>query len=169
MIRRIGVCLFSTLLLAGCGSAELKEFVSTEGKFKALFPGKPKEQTQTQAGITTKAFGVDQGGGAYMVSFADTKVPAKQLQAEAKQRLDGARDGSLNASNAKLVAEKEITLDGHPGRQVDSELVGKKGFARTRFYIVGSMLYSQIVIGSSRDFTTSETATKFLDSLALTK
>jgi hypothetical protein len=70
---------------------------------------------------------------------------------------------------AKLTSASRTTLDGkYPGRNVEAELPDKKGILRARIYFVGQRLYQIVVLGKNQ-LVDSKDATKFLDSLVVTR
>jgi hypothetical protein len=159
----------SLFLSAGCGKKDFTEFSSAEGKFKALFPGTPKETSQNAAGMNMKIFTVEERNGAYVVAFADLPLAENMPDAEIQTRLDGAKQGMVNNVNGKLTGESQVKLDGqYPGREVKADLPDKKGQLQARVYLVGKRLYQIMVVGTSSTVGSADTV-KFLDSLKVTK
>lgn len=82
--------------------------------------------------------------------------------------LDGARDGAVANVKGKLLAEKKITANGYPGREVRLASTDNSFVAIDRMYIVKNRLYQAMVVWP----TTSEdvpTTRKFLESFTFTK
>ena len=168
MVRRIASGFVAVLILsaAGCTPA-MKEYSNADGKFKAQFPGTPKEQSQAQAGIPTKMFGVEEKDGAYMISYTDMPFPGDMPQALIDQSLDGSVEGMIKGGGGTKTGSSSIKLaDKHPGRSIDADVPGKGGIMRARIYLVGKRLYQVLVVGKA-GFVKSDTATKFLDSFEL--
>jgi hypothetical protein len=146
---------------------ELKELVSTEGKFKVQMPGTPKKSTDAKRDMTT--FMVDEGGKVYGVSFSDLKIPANEPDEMVQKRLDGSRDGYVRNTKSKLKLETKIMLEGkYPGRALDAENTNLKVILRARFWLVKQRLYMVQVIGPE-SWINSPAPTQFLDSFALTE
>ena len=159
-------CLFA---IAGCKKAEFQEFVSADGHFKVLMPGKPKEQVQATGVASMKTYMIEEKNGAYMAAFSDMPIPANEPEATLQQRLDGSRDGCLRNTNAKLKKETKISLNGkYPGRDIEAELPDSKGLLHARIWLVKQRLYQVMVVGT-QSWANSADAAKFLDSLTLTE
>ncbi len=170
MTRALSVALIASAvaLLGGCGKAEFKPYSSAEGKFSCEFPGSPKEETQSAAGVPMKMIGIDGGNVAYAVTYADMPIPANESADGIQDRLDGVRDGMLSSLGGKLKSESRIELDGkHPGREIRADLPEGKGTVRARVFFVGTRLYQVMVIGE-KGFAESADTLRFLNSLKLT-
>ncbi len=151
--------------------AAWKEFSSKVGKFSVTIPGTPTEATQVYQSpigpITVHMFTVPaaNNAGAFVTAFADYPVHADQ-KIDVEKGLDGARDGLLkNIPGSKLVSEKKISLEGHPGRELKVDLSGK-GAARWRIIFVKHRQYQAAVLGPD-EMTTSKEADLFFDSFRL--
>ena len=121
------------------GAGPWKEFTSKEGGFTVLMPGTPKEQTQkfaTQVGdIEAKMFQLEaKPGQAYVMAYADYPE-AVVKKSNPDKILDGARDGAAKKINGKVASEKKITLEKHPGREVEIEGPGNI-LIRVRVFLV---------------------------------
>jgi hypothetical protein len=55
--------------------------------------------------------------------------------------LDGGRDGAVASAGGRLLTEEIISLNGHPGRELNVEVLGGEGRYRARMYLVGRRLY----------------------------
>jgi Leucine-rich repeat (LRR) protein len=168
-----GVLLLAAVLCLGGGywawhsitSKSWTDFTSAEGGFSATFPGTPKQSTSKDAvGTPTHSFIVETNFGkeAYGVVFADIG-PVPQLLASEKF-LETA------ASAAGTVKSKRpITLDGHPGLEVELEAshTGSTMLIRNRMYIVKERLF-QVMVTRTKDRGDSADYKKFLDSFKLT-
>jgi hypothetical protein len=152
---------------AGCGG-QFKEF-APDGKFKVQMPGTPTEKSQSAMGLTVKAWSLEEGNGAYVVSATD--LPAAligQGAAALEQQLDSAREGAMRSSGSKLTKEEKITLAGkYPGRHIEADVPSKNGKMKARIYIVGNRLYQVLAVGTE-SWMSSGDVTKFLESLELT-
>jgi hypothetical protein len=175
MLHHLCLGLTLPLVLSGAPAENLpsgwRVFTSKEGGFTVALPGKPVESKQRVATATATLdvylFVADaKDDGAYIVSYSDLPAADVKPGTEAK-RLDLARDGAVSNAGGKLRSEKEIKLDGFPGRELDIET--EKG-QRIRMRIVAAKqrLYQAMVMGAPL-FTQSKDTTLFLDSLRLGK
>lgn len=162
------------LLFIAADKVEFKEFQSKEGRFKVLIPGTPKELERSTAGIRTKMYVIEiKNNGAYMAAYAD-KPGTKDAKDDVIEKvLKASRDGVISNFNGKLLKDSSIKLnDKYPGRDFEVELEfpddKSKRLARLRIYLVDGRLYQVHVLGT-KEFVTSDEATKFLDSFALIK
>src|SRR5262245_2198347 len=156
-------------LVALCGcKPPMTEFTSTEYKFKAKFPGKPKEQEQSALGIKFRMFATESRNGAYMVGVADMPIPANEPSELIEQRLDGSRDGAIKNVGGTLKSSSPIKLAGkYPGREFTASITQPApGLLRARVYLVGTRLYQVMVLGKD-SYATSTEANTFLDSFQL--
>jgi hypothetical protein len=155
-----------------------KEFSSTDGKFKVLFPGVPKESSNVQENdvgklnihfVTYKSF--------ISYSVVYTNYPRNVEESSTiKKFLDDVRDGGLSAvskANPKIIKESDITLGGHPGRFLQVELAGN-AVLRVKWIAFGERLYVVSVttpkghynaLGAENDY--EKIAMSFLDSFQI--
>lgn len=127
-----------------------KKFTSTDGRFTILMPGNPKRERQTQntkiGPINIQSFAVErkQEGVAYIVAYADLPNSIAQ-RANAQKVLDGSREGALRVAQGKLLNQRNISLSGYPGREI--EFVNPKGLiTKNRVYLVNGRLYQIVVV-----------------------
>ncbi len=157
----------SPLLLA---QGDWKQVMSKDGGYSITMPDEPMDDTRPfdiPSGsvdfrinsMTAKGVYYGVGYGDYPSQAIGTKTP--------KDLLDELRDAALKAFLVKMNAEKDITLNGHPGREVEYEnpdgLVGK-----ARVYIVGKRMYVVGVVtfkGNKDDWGTA--SNRFLESFQL--
>ncbi len=156
---------------AGVAAAQdFKEFASTAGRYKALFPGDVKtEITDIQAGKDTLKLTIDavelKGDTVFMVSFVDASDEVSKKPAG--PRLDKVRDGNKGEAG-KVIEEKDITFgtEKYPGRDLLIET--PNGYLRNRVVIAGNRLY-QVMIQGTKEVVTSPSADKFIASFEITK
>ena len=157
--------------------AAWKKFTSEEGRFVVSFPGKPKAQSQTintSAGkFKSKTHILKSNIASYMVSYFDLPL-ASDDPATSKVLLDGGRDTALANMKGKLKSEKEITLEGYPGRHTVAEIDG--GVINARTYVVKNRIYQVMVVTPVFEDMSAEGVElfnsfvdKFLDSFELAK
>lgn len=149
--------------------AEWSRFESPEGRFAVEVPLEPTLRTrpvETAAGaIDLHLYVLEDDRHSYMASYSDYPE-AIVASSTPDAMLDGARDGAALNIQGSVEEEREIALDGHPGRAVlltDStgELV-----LDLRLYLVGARLYQVGVLSERRD-RGGEPAERFLGSFAL--
>jgi hypothetical protein len=174
-MKRWGVLLpLALILLSGCGAAsknkaEWQRFESEENRFSVLFPGTPQEFAEsvpTEAGtIEAKSFVVQQGNMGFAVNVAHH--PSEAVSASDPQTMiDTARDRAVSNVGGELLQEKDVTLDGHPGREIQVEIAEGQGMVRSRFYLVENRLYAVQTISQKSGASTD--VNRFLDSFQLT-
>lgn len=151
--------------IPGCGT-DLKEF-STDGKFTVLIAGKPKEESQSILGVTTKSWVVEDRNGVYGISVSDYAGGDKFIPEEIEARLKSVREILINGNKARVISESEVKLaDKYPGRTIEAELTERDGLLRARYYLVNGRLYQVSAIGS-KSWANSESVSRFLGSLRL--
>ncbi len=166
----VAVVVAMTSLLHGADAPAFKEYSSKEGKFKALLPGTPKEQTVDAGPVKMHMAIVDLGKDvSYTVIYSDLPGDAKTLAKPevAEKVLDGATKGALDNTKGKNLTEKKIKIGTYPGREIQFE-IPDKGFVRSRIYLVDARLYQVMVTGPKATIT-SKDADKFLGSFKLSK
>lgn len=151
-----------------------QQYASPDGSYTVLMPNHPSESVQSQfipAGeIRMHISEVDMGErGAFMVAYAD--YPGKPSNVSSQEILDAGAQGAVSKSNSFLLSKKNITLDGHPG--IELELAPPTGqgldggIARARLYWVAPRLY--IMFTGVQKPTDEAAMIKFLDSFQLSK
>lgn len=135
------------------------EFKSEEGRFSIMMPAKPNYATQT----------IETGQGRFehhlfisrvglLVCFVDYADMPKEL-GDAKNSdalFDLARDEFLKGAQAKLERETNITMDGHPGRELRVLVYG--GAARLRVFLINGRLYQLVITLIDKKATSEEEA-----------
>ncbi len=119
------------------------------GKFRIRFPEKPTESTSTEEHFEIHAVEYN-GLIAYRVSYVDYKVPIDDPQT-IKDKLQGVKTAALNAvrdRGVRIIADREVNVDGHPGVFIHVELGGKE------------VVHMQWVAAGSRLYTVSTTSRK---------
>ncbi len=146
---------------------------SKEGGFTATFPAKPKQdkvEHKTPKGKLKihQFLYTRKDDTVFGVIYTD--FPKGFLDdLDARKVLDNARDGGVKNVSGKLMRDKEVQLNGRPGRSFDI-LVEKTGVEiSTRIYFDKSRLYQVIVSSEKKGETKSRQAKAFLDSFKLMK
>jgi hypothetical protein len=155
-----------------------KEFASSDGKFKILLPGLPKESIRSEESSNGKVFlhvVTYKSFISYSVMYVD-HAQAIDDPATVKQFLANARDNGLSAvtqAHPRVVRDSEIEVSGHPGRFLHVELLDR-AVLRVRWIVVGNRLYvvsattpkgRPNVMGAENDY--EKIAFNFLDSFQL--
>ena len=141
-----------------------KPFRSAECRCSALFPGKPvgkTETTQTKLGpVEQRQFRVVVADKA-MFGFICAVQPGEVVRAfTSEDILRTMTDSMVKSSKGRLVAERDVSLKGYAGREIEMEISGKV-VSRSRVFVVAGQVYTVVaatVKGSLPD------AGRFLDS-----
>ena len=151
-----------------------QEFSPPSGQFVILMPEPPISypvQLDSQRGIVAHIYGLDTQLESYAVSYIEFSEPLDKTQ-PSKVILDGIRDKELTKIGGKLLEEEDISIEGHPGRELTIEVTD--GFWVDRIYLVGKRLYTVSAfttkaIPEAREITESQKITiiKYLDSFKL--
>ncbi|MBA4063972.1 MAG: hypothetical protein C0501_09725 [Isosphaera sp.] len=171
--RTVGLLGLAGLLSAAgaWGQApEFKPYASTDGRYKAVFPGPVTTQTvpvkDEKGELTVVVDSVELlAGTSFLVTYVD--APAEFAKQPPGPRLDKVRDGNKGA-DGKLVEEKDVAVgaEKYPGRDVLIEKPG--GHLRNRIVIAGNRLY-QVMVQGPKDVVLSPSADRFLASFEVTK
>lgn len=128
-----------------------KEFSSTDGGFKVLFPKTPKESTrEVKVGdlpVVTHAYSV-QDKATYSVLYFDVphKVDDPKITGEL---LVGIRNFVLAELKGRLLNDRPISLDNNPGRLLEIS-TAKGGIARAMIVVAGQRLYRVLAVPEKR-------------------
>ncbi len=145
-------------------------FTSLDGRFSIALPKQisgynPKSVDAPEGRVESVTYDWRTTEGVFMVGYIDR--PEKTLESISKRVFDVIRQSILSGSNgkAKLINESDISLQGHPGRELKIEF--PDGFAIARLYVVGNRIYQAIASLSLTKKTQEPVAIKALDSLKL--
>ena len=151
--------------MPGCGGSSKLEFYSNEtGNFRVLVAGKPGNSSQAMASpageftINTME-SVDGNQIRRIVVYGD--IPVSIIQASSpSELLEGGIRGMSGKSEWGIQRNGEITLDGHPGRDVrftvKSPQSSEKGVGAARIFLVGNRLYEAIMVGAASKISEEE-------------
>lgn len=120
-----------------------REFSQPEFGFSVRLPGEPfknRVKVNPNDPRLDMHFWMAKGEGAliYQAAFQQL-LAAPDDAAQIKILLDSFRDGVVSGAEGKVVSEKQITLDGNPGRELRVKAENMKGVAR--IYLIGSRIY----------------------------
>lgn len=169
------LCLALTALAVGPTAAQgWENFSPADAGFSVSMPGKPTASNQevpTASGqIINHLYMLQLEQSVYIVTYADFPRPTSD-PAMIKAMLDRARDSATKATGGELKDEKEIKLDGNPGREWFVRFPSSLARARA-YWVRNQRLYQAIVMmpeGKDADAERAREAmmAKFLDSFAL--
>lgn len=167
-----GIWVFWKVGANGSANFAWKEYNSEDGSYAIMMPAKPAHMTQTQQSLVGELdvhmMAADMHNqGAFMVGHAD--YPEDFTDVSADELLDMASQGAVNSTEATLLSKKKISLEGHPGLELELSLKKLKGRTVTRVYWVAPRrIYIMFASGPSSPDTDARLAT-FLNSLRLRK
>ncbi|NJP04392.1 MAG: hypothetical protein HC837_01535 [Chloroflexaceae bacterium] len=136
-----------------------------------MMPGTPEESSQNvdtdAGGMGLNTYQVALSNVAYTVMYSDFPQDMIDL-VDAAELLKGGQEGALGSLDGTLISEREIDLNGHPGREIvaESQIEGIDAVLKGRFYLVNNRLYQTLVIGQ-KDRVTDEDMNRFLDSFSV--
>ncbi|MFO0956906.1 MAG: hypothetical protein U0800_05490 [Isosphaeraceae bacterium] len=169
-MSRLGIVAALAVAAAGCGP-KLREYTHAQDGFAVKLPGTPSRTAQTTPGpfgpITYQAHSLKAGPVEYTVTY--NELPrgfgfGMSPWDGPMSRLGGAVAGALE-KGGKLVEQSDVTLCGHPGRELTLELPGG-GRYRGRMFVVGSKFYQVVVTAPAAGFP-EDRAREVLDSFTL--
>src|SRR4029077_1670974 len=111
---------------------EWKEFTSSEGNFRVVFPETPKEQKDTERNL--HRFSAVAGDQSYGLTYADYP-PGTDWESV----VNGERDSIVNGFAGAVVDEKRTSVEGYPGKWI--RFVGQNTSGELAIYFVVHRLY----------------------------
>jgi hypothetical protein len=145
-------------------------FTSVDGGFSIALPKQisayEPRSTDTPAGhveLVTYRWRMAEA----LFTVVRTDRPEKDLEATGQRYIDVFRDNLMNRmqSKAKLLSETNISLAGHPGRELRLEF--SDGFIIARIYLVGNRLYQALAAYPTANKAQEPKLVKVLDSFKL--
>ena len=166
---RTVVCLIVAAMLCSllpAGSAQdnskMALFNCKEGSFSVVVPGEPehtaKDLTSPAGPTTLHSYQVNNGPATYIVAYSDYG------QLDVDKSLVNVVDGQAKSLNGKVVADKSLTVNGHPGRRVRIE--SKDFIFLTMVVVSGNRLY-QVLFGMPQGAELPPRAEEFLSSFKI--
>ena len=125
--------------------------------FSVLFPGKATETVDKKTSYTLHSFNVTAGRGTYIASYSDY-LPGKLDPTTA---LTANRDKFNKSLGAKLLSNREITLDGHTGIEFTGETPAAN--VRAQLFLIGNRMY-QTVTFVFKDVDETKNVDRFFES-----
>jgi hypothetical protein len=171
LFRMIAVSLVSLLCIANSSVVRAQTWKTVKpelGGFSFQMPVVPKAVDRGSIGdkseVGTISYGMEISGGAIMVF--SKPAPSKGGDKTLSQHLDSSRDQVLSKGSRKLVDEKDITLDGYSGRQLNIEQPG--GFSsQVRIFILDDREVQLTALWRGKDMPPD--MMRFMKSLKLPK
>jgi hypothetical protein len=165
-----GTLLAAVVLVAPLALAQdkpaWKELAPEGAGFTVLFPGEPAVSKLRDGGrAQIKRSPVE--GISYYGTWTTREMPFATEEV-AKAYLLGMQEGSAKAVKGKVISDKEITLDGVPGREFGIE-APENTVIRCRVFAVGDRIFNFQVWGKDKEAVQSTDPEKFFGSIKLTK
>src|SRR5881296_1569505 len=102
----------TTLFLATTfAQTEWKEFTSSDGSFRVLFPDNPQQQTGTERNL--HQFSATAGDESYGLEYADYSP-----NTDWESAVDGERDSIVNGFGGSVIDEKRTSVEGYRGKWI---------------------------------------------------
>ncbi|MSS72941.1 MAG: hypothetical protein EXS64_15830 [Candidatus Latescibacteria bacterium] len=156
-------------LAGGCGKKDV--FASKEGGFSVETSSVPKQKKETvptldgPVDVYTLTFEIQNPALEYWIVYIDYPE-ATVRQKGPGQLLKEARDGSVDNVHGRLLKERDISLEGYPGKEIEYEGEGaEEDIYKSRMYLVKQRIY--VILVTAPRNGASEHADKFLNSFKL--
>jgi hypothetical protein len=152
-------------------SSEWKEVAPSDIGFRALMPGTPRLEQNTQetpAGkVELHKFAVKPTGKKELFMIVSTRFPeaVSRRLGGPEQLLELGRKDLLFASQGELKSERRVVLSGYPGLELEV-LPPKGAIIKARIYATKNQIY-QVSVGVPKIRLTSRDVQKFFDSFRL--
>jgi hypothetical protein len=140
-------CMVCCLSAPALAADKWVEYRSDVGKFAALFPSAPTERSDPPGAgsVISHEFVVELGGTTYVVGFDDFATNAFAHK-DPQRILDQARNNLVTGQPVKVLVDRHIALDKHPGREII--FADDVGYTQMyRIYLVHDRLYQTITGG----------------------
>lgn len=152
----LAVLMLLALLAAACTpERDWREFQFPQGGFSVLLPGKPRKDTRnvridgTQ--VPLEMLSLQTKGAAYGIGYAD--FPPSGTAEMRARRLAAARDQLVANIAGELATDREVSIEGHPGREfrAEGQVAGEAFVTTARVYAVGDRLYEIAVVARASE------------------
>lgn len=172
LLQSLALIYLLVLPLSGSAKIKMQTFKSPEGKFSILGPAQFQKNSQsipTKVGnieLVTYTASDSKSGTAFIVGYSD--YPAELVKLSNPQKLlESAKTGQVSKTKGKLVSEKQISIQGYPGIEV--QIVSEMGVTlHGRLYMIENRLY-QILSAVPTSQKLDNEITQYLESFQLTK
>ena len=145
------VALCAILVVAGFvlsvqGQSGWNRFSPEGGNFSVSMPGSPKVEVEHKVAdfgpYTSYQFSESKSGTFYLIGWTDYPP---NITLDVQGEIKATRNNFLKSVDGTLIAEKEISLDGHPGLEFTAAM-GSKFFVISRIYVVGNRPYQVVAV-----------------------
>jgi hypothetical protein len=126
------LALGAVFLATAFAQTDWKEFTSSDGNFRMLFPETPQQQMDAERNV--HLFSAAEGAESYGLAYADYS-PGTAWEGV----VNGERDSILKSLGGTVVDERRTSVDGYPGKWV--RFVGQNTSGELTLYFVGLRLY----------------------------
>ena len=141
------------------------KFTSEPGRFSALLPVQPTQQTETtpsdHGDYITHMFIAKSGLNVYVIAWVDYDP---SFQFRPTNELDANRDNFTKGLNATLVSSHNLILNGYQALEFTAET--SEATYRSRVFIVGRRPY-QLVVRTSKGIEDKENTKRFFESFTV--
>ena len=141
---------------------------SAEGGFTVLMPGPvaPKDKVFTKSDprvgtYTAHTFSKTTDKGIFIVGWLDY---APGVNVDARGELTSSRDTFVKLLKGRLLSERPLTLEGHPGLEYTAE--NDQAVVKVHTYVVGRRPYAVVAV-TFKGFDDSQNVNAFLSSFRL--
>ena len=142
------------------------KFTSEEGRFSVLMPGPdaPKDNAETKTDsklgqYTTHVFMKETEKGLFIAGWTDY---APEVRLDVQGELAANRDNFVKGVKAKVLSERPISLDGHPGSEFTAE--SAQATFKARIYVVSLRTAYMIIAVTRAGMDDSGNVNRFLSS-----
>ena len=167
MRKRLSLILFLTFLIApwvlALQATDWVRVAPVGGGFTVMMPGKPEEEVKPGQDFTSHLFTVTTDKAIYLAAYADY---APKIKLNVIAELVANRDNFLKALDAKLIDNKEITMDGHTGLEFTGE--SDQALFKSRVYLFGNRVH-QIGVAVFKGKDDAANVDRFFGSFSFTK
>ncbi|MES2732807.1 MAG: TraB/GumN family protein [Bacteroidota bacterium] len=141
-------------------------FAPEEGAYTVDMPGKPYPyEINERAGIAMQVL-PDLGTGMVYYAFSVTAGANGDAQNKEKQ-LKEMINRMAKRPGMKMLSERSITFQGHPGRELDMISLSEAQYIKCRVYMRDSQVY-MLMAGGKKEQMSTAVATRFFDSFHFT-
>ncbi len=141
------------------------KFTSEPGRFSALLPVQPTQQTETtpsdQGDYTTHMFVAKSGSNVYVVAWVDYD-PSFQFRPD--NELEANRDNFIKGLKATLITSRKLVLNGYQALEFTAETT--EATYRSRVFIVGKRPY-QLVVRTTKGIEDNDNTVRFFESFTV--
>lgn len=146
-----------------------RDFKQSEFGFSVRLPGEPYKETVKLNPNDPRLdmhtwMAKGEGSLIYQVAFQQLLAVPEDSEG-VKLVIENLRDGLAEGIEGKVISEKQITINGYPGREIKMKSADLRAIGR--LYLVGSRVYILNILTASGDVAQKD-AGEFFDSLKLT-